>query len=55
MATAMGEFLMLCGALVLLGASGSAAKFLAMGAFAALFTPWPWLALAAFLGMETKK
>ena len=51
----MGEFLMLCGALVFLGASGSALQFLLMGAFVALFTPWPWLALAAFLGMETKK
>jgi hypothetical protein len=50
----MGEFLMLCGVLVFLGASGSALQFLIMGAFAALFTPWPWLALAALLGMEKK-
>jgi hypothetical protein len=51
----MGEFIMLCCVLVLLGAGGAALKFLLMGAFVALFTPWPWAILAALVGMETKK
>jgi hypothetical protein len=51
----MGEFLLACVALAFLGAGGDALRFVLMGAFVALFTPWPWLALAAFLGMETKK
>jgi hypothetical protein len=50
----MGEFLLACVALASLGAGGDALRFALMGAFVALFTPWPWLALAAFLGMEKK-
>ena len=43
----MGQFLMCCAALVMLGDGRAAGQFLLLGAFAALFTPWPWAILAA--------
>ena len=43
------EFLLGCALLALLGGGGAALQLLIGAAFFALFTPWPWLALAALL------
>lgn len=43
------EFLLGCALLAIIGEPGAAFQFLLGAAFFALFTPWPWLALAALL------
>ena len=43
------QFVIGCALLALMGEPGAALQFLLGAAFFALFTPWPWLALAALL------
>jgi hypothetical protein len=43
------QFITGCALLAIIGEPGAAFQFLLGAAFFALFTPWPWLALAALL------
>jgi hypothetical protein len=43
------QFIIGCALLAIIGEPGAAFQFLLGAAFFALFTPWPWLALAALL------
>lgn len=43
------QFVIGCALLALMGEPGAALQLLLGGAFFALFTPWPWLFVAALL------
>lgn len=49
------QFILGCALLALMGEPGAALQFLLGGAFFALFTPWPWLALAAVLTTKDQR